>query len=205
MFAPAIGQGCRLVPVLSVCRLTAGQATLLLQRRQVTGKQRGHNSTTLMVEKTTQGIDRPVQLDGSEAEIALPNPPGRAHFGTADHVGTGLEAVVTNIPPGMCHHRSKECVLALMGWRLTMDLCPECASLIWKACWSLVSAPGRWGLSCLATKVLPQTRYVFNVNLLNHIKAVLAFLIKGAFNVIRLHYLTKLWWFNWSELNFRIF
>lgn len=133
----------------SLCsQLTAGpgQASLLLQRRGVTGKQRGHKSTTLMVEKTTQGIDIPVQLDGSETDRALPNPPSRVQFETADHVDAGFKGLGTSIPSEMCHHRGKECVLAVMGHRLTMNLRPECASLIWKVCWSLVSATRMMGI-----------------------------------------------------------
>lgn len=137
------------------------QASLLLQRRRRTEKQRDHNSITFMVEKIPQDIDISVHFDGSETEVALPNPPETAQFETADHVGAGFKGFRINILSEMYHHRGKECGLAVMRHRLTMDLPSEYVSPIWKACWSLVSVPEQLKSSCLATKVLPTVEKIY--------------------------------------------
>lgn len=65
-----------------------------------------------------------MQFDGSETEIALPNPRGRVHFETADHVGARLEGVRTKISSELGHHRSEECVLAVMWHRMYIPSVP---------------------------------------------------------------------------------
>lgn len=142
-------QGCRLVPVLTqsaYCR--TGQ---WLQQTGLAGDDRSQNSTVLTVlrphkaylcDMMAQRQKQHYQTHLAEHSLRLLTMRAQACKGLGP---TSILRCVT----------AEVRVLIVMGYKLTMDLCTECASLIWKTCWSLMSAPGQWGLSCLTTNLLP--------------------------------------------------